>query len=162
VSGFAIRVAKMSEADRLAALHAASFAQSWVAAAFAELLAWPTSFALMAFSRARPAPAGEAAQEALGFILCRVAGGECEVATLAVLPEMRRQGIATALLETAVAYAREVGAATVFLEVAEDNEPARQLYARLGFEPVGRRAAYYRDRSGNATDALILRHGRQD
>lgn len=39
-----------------------------------------------------------------------------------------------------------------FLEVRRDNEPAIELYKRMGFERVGRRRGYYRD----GTDALIL------
>jgi ribosomal-protein-alanine N-acetyltransferase len=44
----------------------------------------------------------------------------------------------------------------VFLEVGEDNQPARRLYDRAGFRQVGRRQAYYQDRLGRGT-ALVLR-----
>ena len=36
-----------------------------------------------------------------------------------------------------------LGARTVFLEVDEDNVPARRLYRRAGFREVGRREGYY-------------------
>jgi ribosomal-protein-alanine N-acetyltransferase len=45
----------------------------------------------------------------------------------------------------------------VFLEVDEDNVPARRLYARAGFHNVGRREAYYQDRPGRSAAALVLR-----
>ena len=44
----------------------------------------------------------------------------------------------------------------LWLEVAETNAPARALYHRLGFSPVGRRAGYYADQ-GAPVDALVLR-----
>jgi ribosomal-protein-alanine N-acetyltransferase len=45
----------------------------------------------------------------------------------------------------------------VFLEVDEDNEPARRLYRRAGFREVGRRPGYYPQAGGNAATALVLR-----
>jgi len=36
----------------------------------------------------------------------------------------------------------------MFLEVAEDNEAAIHLYRSLGFQPIGRRPAYYRRADG--------------
>jgi ribosomal-protein-alanine N-acetyltransferase len=44
----------------------------------------------------------------------------------------------------------------LFLEVGADNAPARSLYSQAGFVEVGRRADYYRRRTGFA-DALVLR-----
>ncbi len=45
------------------------------------------------------------------------------------------------------------GAGELFLEVSEQNAPARALYARLGASEAGRRRRYYPDGS----DALVLR-----
>ncbi|MBY0338017.1 MAG: GNAT family N-acetyltransferase [Acetobacteraceae bacterium] len=88
-----------------------------------------------------------------GFILARVAADEAEILTLAVVPEARRQGVATALVEAACAAALLAGARVMFLEVAEDNGAARALYAALGFAVAGRRRGYY----GPGRDALLLR-----
>ena len=44
----------------------------------------------------------------------------------------------------------------VFLEVDEDNEPARRLYRRAGFREVARRKGYYQA-AGQSTAALVLR-----
>jgi ribosomal-protein-alanine N-acetyltransferase len=88
-----------------------------------------------------------------GMILARVVADEMEVLTLAVDPTARRRGVGTCLLGTAIAWALSGGAATAFLEVAEDNRAAQALYARAGFLPVGRRPRYY----PNGADALILR-----
>lgn len=50
-----------------------------------------------------------------------------------VSPEARRQGVATALLEHAVAWCRKQGLPSLKLEVAAQNAAARGLYASLGF-----------------------------
>lgn len=135
----------------LAELHRAAFVDSWSDAAFGELLAMPGAFAWLAESAAEPR------HPPVGFVLGRTAGGECEILTLAVVPAARRQGVAGALLEAALAHATAAGAAAVFLEVAANNRAARRLYGRGGFALVGRRQAYYPRRGRRALDALILR-----
>ncbi len=144
-----------AHSELLAAIHAEAFAEPWPPAAFAELLTRPGSFALLAAGAraARPETAP------LGFILCRAAGGECEILTFAVLPAIRRQGVAKALLEAALAKAAKLGAEAVFLEVAADNAAARALYERAGFAAAGRRAAYYHRENGRSADALVMRRG---
>ena len=49
--------------------------------------------------------------------------------------------------------ARDLGARVVTLEVRLSNQPARALYGRFGFRPVGIRPRYYSD---NGEDALIM------
>lgn len=45
----------------------------------------------------------------------------------------RRHGVASALIEAAVAWLRERGAPRVLLWTAEQNEGAQRLFAKLGF-----------------------------
>jgi ribosomal protein S18 acetylase RimI-like enzyme len=52
---------------------------------------------------------------------------------LAVLPEYRRQGIATRLLDQAAVAARQNDCCKVTLEVRSDNAAAKSLYRRCGF-----------------------------
>jgi ribosomal-protein-alanine N-acetyltransferase len=125
----------------LAAIHAEAFDAPWDAAAFRDLLAQPGVIALA---------------EANGCILIRVVADEAEILTLAVRPVARRQGIAALLTVRAVATADALGATRLFLEVAEDNVPARALYASLGFQPAGRRRGYYARKDSPAADALVL------
>lgn len=78
---------------------------------------------------------------------------EAHVTTFAVDPAWRRQGVGEtlllALLDLAVArHAREAT-----LEVRLSNVPARRLYEKHGFRPVGLRPRYYSD---NGEDALIM------
>jgi len=60
---------------------------------------------------------------------------------LYVEPEARKRGIATALLESAVAHARSVNARAMFLETAIDNETAQRVYERNGWT---REAHFYK------------------
>jgi ribosomal-protein-alanine N-acetyltransferase len=133
--------ARATDPDRLAALHAEAFATPWTAADLAALAL-------------RPGAVLEA--EADGFVLLQGAGDEAEVLTLAVRPAARRQGVGAGLMRRAVARAGEAGVARVFLEVAEDNDAAQALYARLGFAATGRRRAYYDRGEAPRVDALLL------
>jgi [ribosomal protein S18]-alanine N-acetyltransferase len=91
--------------------------------------------------------------EVAGIIVTRIAADEAEILNLAVLPTVRRRGLARALLLTALAAARALNARRAFLEVRESNLGARAFYSRMGFIECGRRHAYYRE---PAEDALIL------
>lgn len=52
---------------------------------------------------------------------------------LYVVDAARRQGVARALLDAAVAFAKRDGAAVVSLETSRDNAPARALYRAAGW-----------------------------
>ena len=76
-----------------------------------------------------------AAGKLLGLVCGRLAADEAEILKLAVVPELRRQGIGTRLLDAALDLCREKGAAACFLQ-------------------VGIRRNYY---AGPAEDAVIMR-----
>jgi ribosomal protein S18 acetylase RimI-like enzyme len=54
-----------------------------------------------------------------------------------VAPEARGRGVAGALLDEALAWARSIDARLVQLGVVCDNSAAVQLYTRAGFRKVG-------------------------
>jgi ribosomal protein S18 acetylase RimI-like enzyme len=58
---------------------------------------------------------------------------------LYVVPELRGQGFGSALLEAAMATARERGATHIELGTAEDDVAARALYEGAGFDNRGGR-----------------------
>jgi ribosomal protein S18 acetylase RimI-like enzyme len=78
---------------------------------------------------------------------------ELQIDTLAIDPGWREQGIASHLLERALAQARQRGARRALLEVRPSNLAARALYHKAGFLLDGRRPAYYRS---PLEDALLL------
>jgi ribosomal-protein-alanine N-acetyltransferase len=133
----------MPDPAALAALHARCFTRPrpWSVAAFTALLADP---AVVAITRPE------------GFALGRVTLDEAELQTIAIDLQHRQAGLGRALLADWLSAVAQQGALQVFLEVAEDNAPARALYARAGFTKAGRRRGYYRDAAGTC-DALVLR-----
>jgi ribosomal protein S18 acetylase RimI-like enzyme len=60
-------------------------------------------------------------------------GLECYLAELYVVPNRRGQGLGRALMETAMAVAREEGADSMDLGTGDDDVAARALYESLGF-----------------------------
>jgi ribosomal protein S18 acetylase RimI-like enzyme len=60
------------------------------------------------------------------------------IQALAVLPEARRQGIATRLMESAADQARSKGLKRIVLDVLVENKDARRFYERVGFREVKR------------------------
>ena len=136
-----LRLATQADAGLLATIHKAAFAtaEAWSQDVFSLQLALPNVIGLLH---------GED-----GLVLARVAGGEAEILTLAVMPAARRHGVAMGLLQAAIARLVASGAAVAFLEVSVENTAAMRLYLRQGFTQTGRRPAYYSDRS----DALVLR-----
>jgi RimJ/RimL family protein N-acetyltransferase len=74
---------------------------------------------------------------------------------LMVAAGARGQGVGTALLEAAVAWAGEAGIRKLELHVFPWNEPAIRLYEKFGFEREGYRKAHYR-RNGEDVDAVLM------
>ena len=77
------------------------------------------------------------------FIVYWLAVEELQILNIATEPALRRRGHAARLLEHAIAAARRAEAKHLLLEVRRSNEPAKKLYAKYGFRPIGVRANYY-------------------
>ncbi len=127
----------------LAATHAAAFTteRPWTAEEFAALLTQPTTLLT---------------GTADSFVLGRVILDEAEILTLATAPAARRQGLARTALTAFLTAAQARGATRAFLDVAEDNTPARALYAAAGFTQIGRRVGYYTAPDGTRTAAIVM------
>ena len=89
------------------------------------------------FGRAIPRTTGYAG----AIIACRVAPDVGFVLQLAVRPGYQRHGIGTRLLRELAYWFRAAGLSRIALGVTATN-PARNLYERLGFEPLRRVPAY--------------------
>ena len=90
--------------------------------------------------------------ELAGFVVVRRVLDEIHVHALGVSASLRRQGVAAALMNQVLGWARVNAIAIVHLEQRASNHASRELYGSLGFVVVGRRPRYYRD----GEDALLL------
>lgn len=90
-------------------------------------IAWPCGFATL---RHRG--------ESIGFALAVLERGAVGFYDVVVAPTHRGQGHGRVLMRALTAWGKGQGAAVAYLQVREQNEGARRLYARLGFEDVYR------------------------
>ena len=117
------------------------FAEAWPERALEDVLANPAVGAwVLEGPEAR----------ALAYLMFREAASEAEILRIGALPAHRRQGHALRVLRVFLAWCGQRGIRQVFLEVREDNQPARRLYERLKFELTSRREGYYTRPPGNA------------
>lgn len=117
-------------------------AQSW----WAELAARPRRAYVVAES--------DDGSTVLGYAGLDLAGEVADVMTIAVAPAAQGRGLGHLLTRWLVDTATEEGAESLLLEVRADNDAARTLYARHGFEQIAVRRGYYQP---GAVDALVLR-----
>ena len=142
-----IEPARLRDAARLAQLHGASFHRGWGEAEFEGMLTEHNTLV----HRLR------IGRKIIGFAVSRMAADEAEILSIAVAPDHRGRGLSRELLLTHLGHLAGRGIATVFLEVEENNQPARRLYQRAGFGIAGRRERYYRQPSGEQLNALLMR-----
>ena len=79
--------------------------------------------------------------------------GEGNVTNVAVHPAYRRMGVAEALLKEMEKKANEKDVTIFFLEVRQSNEAAKQLYNKLGYNPIGVRKRFYEK---PVEDAIVM------
>lgn len=118
--------------DQIEALEKICFSDPWSRKTLEDIVASESCVNLAAVD-----PAGLV----LGYISLYRVLDEGYINNVAVRPEARRQGVATALLQELRRQGGEL--AFITLEVRESNQGARDLYAGLGYREVGRRRGYY-------------------
>jgi [ribosomal protein S18]-alanine N-acetyltransferase len=127
------------------AIEEAAFTNPWTRAMYlAELENRSVSFCFLA---------RDANRRALGFCSFWLVLDELHINNLAVLPGLRRMGVASALLDFVLENGATMGARRATLEVRRSNDAARLLYERFGFSVAGVRHDYY---SKPVEDALVL------
>lgn len=77
-----------------------------------------------------------------GFVACH--GDVAMVHGIEVLPDFRRQGLASWMMRQAAFWAADQGASRIALAVSRRNEVARAVYTSLGFAVAGSYAYYLR------------------
>lgn len=90
----------------------------------------------------------------VGYVGSQTVIDETDMMNIAVHPDYRNRGVATALIVELTQQLRTRGSKGLMLEVRESNSAAISLYDKHGFLQVGCRRNYYRNPRENA---LILR-----
>jgi ribosomal protein S18 acetylase RimI-like enzyme len=116
--------------------------------------AWALATAWVLAAELDGQPAGAAVAAVIPKLDAR--RGFLFVDELSVLPAFRRQGVARALLAQVEQLARSLGFAGVRLLVRPENAPARQLYARLGYQMSS--SVFCEKRIENGRDGTTLDH----
>jgi ribosomal-protein-alanine N-acetyltransferase len=143
----AVEPANLRDAPALAQIHGASFHRGWDEGEFETMLSERNTLV----HRLRMG------RKVIGFSVSRMAADEAEILSIAVAESHRGRGLSGNLLLTHLGHLAGRGVRTVFLEVEENNQPARRLYERAGFTVVGRRERYYRQGGGEPLNALLMR-----
>lgn len=139
------RLASEEDLDAVAALEADAFANPWTR----DMLARE----LRQSDVARVYVLRTVGKRVAAFCACWLIFDELHINTVAVDPALRRRGLAIRLMEHVLADAARQGVEHATLEVRRSNEPALQLYQRLGFVVEAVRQRYY---TSPEEDALIL------
>ncbi len=109
---------------------------------------------------AEPAPDEAAAdstnavERIAGYVLAHpVRRKYARIITLDILPEARRLGLATNLMNACEERLRSLGCTEIYLETAVNNEPGIRLYRKLGYEILRTIPDYY---SSHSLDAFQM------
>jgi [ribosomal protein S18]-alanine N-acetyltransferase len=138
-------VKSLEQIDAVLAIEEASFTNPWTREMYlAELENPGVSFCFLA---------NDAEGRPIGFCSFWRVLDELHINNLAVVPEQRRTGVASALLTFVLEEGARIGARRATLEVRRSNDPARYLYEQFGFTVAGVRRAYY---TRPVEDALVL------
>ena len=141
-----IEPATIRDAPRLAQLHGTSFHRGWGESEFERMLAERNT--LVQRLRLR--------RKIIGFAVSRMGADEAEILSIAIDAGHRGKGFSRNLLLTHLGHLAGYGVRNIFLEVEENNHPARRLYQWAGFAVVGRRERYYQQ-DGEQLNALLMR-----
>jgi len=139
------RLGDAADLDGVLDVDVLSFTRPWTRAMYeSEFLNRDTSRMFVLRTAGRPV----AGYCAAWFVL-----DEIHINNIAVRPELRGQGLGSALLAHVLEEGRAAGACRATLEVRRSNDDARRLYERFGFRVAGVRRDYYTDPT---EDALVL------
>ncbi len=139
-----IEIRRLTYADlpQVIAIERRAFPTPWSLAMFVLELSKPSGICLAAVREGR----------LVGYLVCSRYDTVWHLMNVAVDERLRRNGIATALIDRLFELADAEGEQYT-LEVRTSNEGAIALYERFGFKAAGHRRGYYHD---NREDALIM------
>ena len=132
-----MNITRMNEGhvSQVAALEKLCFSDPWSENSVASELENPLSLWLIA----------EENGMVCGYVGSQTVLDETDMMNIAVHPDCRRRGVASALIGELVNQLRERGSHVLRLEVRESNVHAISLYESMGFTQLGLRKNYYRN-----------------
>lgn len=133
----------MEDVDSVTAIDHACFAVPWSRASFVDEMNNKLALYFVAKYEGKD----------VGYCGFWNVSGEGDIMNIAVLPEYRRLGIASRMIEEMARCAITLGISVLTLEVRESNYAAQGLYEKYGFKKLGVRKRYYSD---NREDAWIM------
>jgi ribosomal-protein-alanine N-acetyltransferase len=89
----------------------------------------------------------------VGYVFAMWFFDEMHINKIAVAEDERRKGIAEALMDRCLEFARTNGITTISLEVRQSNRGAQAFYEHLEFAPLYVRPRYYPD--GEAAVVMV-------
>lgn len=146
MSDYTIRAMNARDAKQLASLDKLCFSVPWS----------EQSFTLEAENNMAHYLVACTGSDIIGYIGYWNVIDEGHITNIAVAPEYRRQGVASALLARIVRKARSQKLILLTLEVRKSNSAARALYESFGFKPIGERRDYYRSPRENAVIMTLM------
>lgn len=134
-----MQIVKMTieDAPELAVLDKACFSVPWSEKSFSEEAENPIATYFLA----------KMDEKIVGYCGVWLVSGEGQITNIAVLPEYRKNGIASRLLKKVMEHSK--GAEQIILEVRESNAPAIGLYEKFGFFKAGIRKNFYHSPTEN-------------
>ena len=136
---FSIRAASILDLPGICAVERASFAtDAYPSFLLEKLILDPqTVFIILA----------DQAERIIGYCVAKTDSTFSHLISVAVLPEHRRRGAASRMLNELLSASSQRGIQEVGLEVRTDNLPAIRLYRSFGFRDVNVTPNYYSDGS---------------
>lgn len=138
-----IRSMQFTDLESVAALEARTFTLPWSLAIFHGQLARESSICLVC----------EDGSGVLGYLIADMFVDVWHLMNLCVAEEVRREHVASRLLEAYFAITERKGHRGHTLEVRVTNGPGIELYRSFGFVSTGVRPCYYSD---DREDAVIM------
>jgi ribosomal-protein-alanine N-acetyltransferase len=130
-----------------------------IAAGLKDAPCWPRSVYIAALDpaatprRVALIAANETSGVAIGFAVASILSPQAELESIAVRPDVHRQGIGSKLIALLVDELKATAVGEVLLEVRASNRAGLAFYGTLGWRPTGTRPRYYADPE---EDAILL------
>lgn len=143
IADIVIRKMTKDDVDDVVRIEAASFSKPWSGTLFFNEVYNMKSLPLVARIDNR----------IVGYICASRIIDEGHILNLAVHPDFRSLGIASALVDDIITHLKVDDCRVIFLEVRNSNKAARDMYESLGFAVMGIRKNYY---SSPQEDAVLM------